>query len=474
MELENKKKWIVFYGYNSETEQKVQEMENSDYKVKYIIDKQADKIGIYREIPIIKEENFLENCKEEKNSYIIIFMLRNARQHDEIAERFYQTGFQRLLYICMDHAVNADYRKEICKQYNMFLDGQKIDFNNLILRPKKKEDKFCKDSVLIRREGDYYICWVNRSIIYVNGIPEAAFYEYMDLVNFLVGGVKNPYAYLEFTTQNLYGHLEPSKYSEILEERYKLFEAYQYEFNLGMDFFIQAAARAVWDFNGYFNVFDGNHRVIFLLYKKLNWIPLRIHKKDYEIWENKIESEKLIYYLKKNNKKIFSTLSPNPYMREIRAIRENMGTNILEQIQLYFREKKVAGQTVVDISDMDGYFARNAKRMELGEIHLHTHKKYELISLINSAERIKDIHLYKEIEDILQKKADIIFAFHLSDDFIEKIIKNIKHMECKMFFCEIQNENLIESIFQITGFTKNKYLGKCMIGKEIKTAYVFE
>lgn len=61
MKLENQRKWIVFYGYNSETERKVQEMENSDYKVKYIIDKQADKIGIYRGIPIIKEENILKN-----------------------------------------------------------------------------------------------------------------------------------------------------------------------------------------------------------------------------------------------------------------------------------------------------------------------------------------------------------------------------------------------------------------------------
>lgn len=59
-----------------------------------------------------------------------------------------------------------------------------------------------------------------------------------------------------------------------------MFQLYEKEFGVNRDFFLDSAPKVIWNEKGYFNILDGHHRVMYLFYKGVWDIPVKICEKD--------------------------------------------------------------------------------------------------------------------------------------------------------------------------------------------------
>ncbi len=279
---------IFFYGYSQFelVKDKYFMMSSMGYHVAGYIDKRAPEIK--GEWPCWTMREFVE---KEKNSSedVIIFLLQNGFLHEPLASCLRSKGFQKILFLPL-HA-DTDEKKEMFKKYNLFLEEEYESLTNIpeadavLERPenirqqvragKKRDIYFVPTEMLFSYNpaGDYD----NENIKFC--LP------YVELYDFLTGKTEFCRRYLKF--------MGKENGEQFLEDRKRMFLNYEYELQFGMDFFVETAAYAIWNEKGYFNIFDGHHRAVYLAYKGYRQIPVRIEKKDFVMWENREQAQKI-------------------------------------------------------------------------------------------------------------------------------------------------------------------------------------
>jgi len=291
---------IVLYGFNNYTQKQISEIKEQGYFCGGIIDRRAQEIKMYQDIPVVSD---IRELRQSKDACVFI-MLQNALNHMEVAETLYRQGIKKILFVPMKcNAASQKIRIQLIEKYNMM---QGCQYNLLRKIPYVQADFFEKNREPVCRvakeEADQVIAWVSAEKIFTTirepagyaDIPLASFTPYIQLFSYLAGKENTDiteYVSL-FGISSLIGN---ARKMEIVGKRKQLFDCFEREINQGMDFFVASAPQAEWNPKGYLNLCEGQHRYVYLLNKGLRKIPVRIKRiteekmnelyKDYE-WEN--------------------------------------------------------------------------------------------------------------------------------------------------------------------------------------------
>ncbi|MCM1258665.1 MAG: hypothetical protein NC307_12525 [Roseburia sp.] len=272
---------IYFYGYSQFdlVKDKYSSMLAEGYKIIGFIDKRA--YDVRKIVSCWSPEEFFRIHRNNQD-IVIVFLLQNGLQHEKIAENFIEEGYKKILFLPSDMETEA--KRKMYGIYNAFLEGE---YKNLCGIPEANE--VLRESTVCRQisnVGEKWItCFVPVELLFSYGENQLYGNEnirfcipYRELYDYLYGKSETCFRYLDY--------MEKNNGEEFLRDRRKLFLSFEYERNLGMDYFVETAAFVKWNDKGYFNIIDGHHRAAYLAYRGYVQIPVRMEKKDFSSWEN--------------------------------------------------------------------------------------------------------------------------------------------------------------------------------------------
>ena len=130
---------IVLYGFNNYTQKQISEIKEQGYFCGGIIDRRAQEIKMYQDIPVVSD---IRELRQSKDACVFI-MLQNALNHMEVAETLYRQGIKKILFVPMKcNAASQKIRIQLIEKYNMM---QGCQYNLLRKIPYVQADFFEKN-----------------------------------------------------------------------------------------------------------------------------------------------------------------------------------------------------------------------------------------------------------------------------------------------------------------------------------------
>lgn len=287
---------IVLYGYSrfDTVKYRYYEMKNLGYQMIGYIDQNANGIEEEMNIPCWTLDSFPYHY-QERNTCIVIILLQNGRMHERIAKLLHDGGFDKVLYV--PACINNLYSKKMIQKYNAFIRGEYEELTDI---PSWDELLACslgESSVFLRHGKRNCTVYVPIELLFAyaleDGGEENISFEknYQELFAVLEGKSFSCNHYFEFM-----GADTDKKKDKLMSDRFNLYCFWENQRQYNMDYFIEAAAIAVWNPKGYFNIVDGHHRAAYLFSKGYKMIPISMTNEDYDKWYNcsgETEHEKL-------------------------------------------------------------------------------------------------------------------------------------------------------------------------------------
>lgn len=429
----NNNNQIILYGVNQYSLKLSQVLKLHNYEIIAYFDMRYKELNLIDDTPVYGlNDNPFQNVSKEH--IVLIIMLQNALQHDRIVKDAINQGFHKIIFLPMSSVFNKNLADKMRYNYNKLLAGQfdkidKLPLVNIEMFEQKMSDK----DTVIKREGNQLIVWMPIELIYSNpkdklnndskllryaDVPIAAYYPYMQLFYFLKGKKVNSEQYLDEYGKNSCHYKNNFTDADIIKQRSELYLVYKRELNEGMDFFKSSAPVARYNLRGYFNLLEGQHRCVFLIQEQFSYIPIRISITDYTIWKSKNNAKILMDYLKLVNVNELIMPLENPYFKKINSRFQLIGSESLICLQEFLGSNMMKNCSVLEFTDFQGYYSRNAVRMNAESIHLCELGPSSITDSI-----LKLFHMNKLIsrvsyQEVIKKTYDIVV---LSDTVYSKI-----------------------------------------------------
>lgn len=289
---------LYIYGDNFIGRKLLTELILSGYSVVAIIDKKYDKL--IEDDTGLKFLN-LELLETIDSSSIIIICLSNGLMHEELLKDLMKKGFENIIYLpmCMNrpifeqNKIRIAFRNIMANRFFSIVDIPKTKclYQQGIIQIYKneKEIAFLCDTNILRTATKKKIeenvlpgkNKLVKNLIEYSEIPLCELVPYIELFDFLMN--KNsiyPNDYLVSQRET------DTERKRLLEDRRKLLNIYETNYNCNYNFFLTSPANAQWNGKGYFNIIDGLHRSVYLMLKKEKNIPIVVSNTD---WENYIK-----------------------------------------------------------------------------------------------------------------------------------------------------------------------------------------
>lgn len=298
------KEKIVIYGAGERGGRFAELFYKNGLEVKVVLDKRAAEIGEIQvenvAIQVIHPEKYIANADNE----IVIIALWNGMAHDEVAERLFERGFKKIIYLPMKKIRNRKSASEMPTVFNAIIEGQCYfeyipEYVEIITSPDVNcesrtyiihmpvENLFSEEEYELPIEELKGIELTKRKRIMKYAGENLVNYRlYLQLFQYLDKAEGECDDYID-TQVRICGETMDEK-KRVLSDRYKLFQIYEEQFTLDRNFFIDSASEVVWNKKGYFNIKDGHHRAMYLLYKGIWNIPVRVRNADVrfsELWK---------------------------------------------------------------------------------------------------------------------------------------------------------------------------------------------
>lgn len=433
--LFNKKAAIWIYGYGFLGKPLYSRLKDYGYNVKGVIDRNSDKIKNDIDCEAILPSELTKI--DEKDIVVITF--QNIREHESVAEMLFKNNINKIVYLYK----NTSYYPETFDLFNSLVYGENIyDFEFPFTESRTKAER-----PYYREYGNYVVADVPIQLVFSASL-EAPFdvqgsqhnwhynvsnvYEYKALFDLLLLGETDE-KYLKRYKDRLTGTWRLEK--DFLADRKAVFDNYMSEFsNHGMAFFHNSPSHA--DYNAQESKFilsDGHHRACFLAAMNQNYIPIRMSKQDYCLWQNS-SVVKECYQTFENaemQKKYVPIL--NPDCRFLANKGENNISANASAIYGYFGKKDICNCEMLSINSDYSFFERIFFRLGLSKIY-SVEKEPEITQVckvINKLEYCDSIQMCEEIPQ--EEYFDLVMC--CNDKYIHdnKLILKIIKL-CKKYF----------------------------------------
>lgn len=285
---------IFLYGDNFIARRLLKNLCDTGYSIKSIIDKKY----VTRQIENSGLELIsLELIDEIPDSSIVIIALSNGLMHEKVKSDLCKKGFHNILYLpmlpnrpLMEQDIIRRAYYDVTK--NMLSPSVAIpqtfdeDNNTEIIQVFKneRETAFLCDTNLLRTATEKTVRnnvlpgrekLLERGIKYLE-LPLKDNKPYIELFDYLAGrgNYPNKYLYIQRETDE--------QRNILLEDRKKLYDVYEQNYEYNFSFFLYSPACAEWNEKGYFNIIDGLHRCIYLMHKGKKKVPVVVNNDDFQ------------------------------------------------------------------------------------------------------------------------------------------------------------------------------------------------
>lgn len=291
---------IFLYGDNFIARKLYGRLHKEGYSIKAIIDKK------YK--THIKERNGMELLSLDlldnvSNDSIVVITLANGLVHENVKNDLSKKGFQNILYLPM--FLNRPLQEQDCirRAYYCVMNNQLSESFEI---PKtfyeEKNDETIK--IFINEDDTAFLCDLDflrtptEKTVRENVLPgrdslfERAYQclcfdkllkdykAYVELFRYLSGEGIYPKAYLYIQRET------EDQRSSLLRDRQELYAVYEQNYECNFSFFLYSPARAEWNEKGYFNIVDGMHRCVYLMFKGKKEVPIVVSNEDFQRFLN--------------------------------------------------------------------------------------------------------------------------------------------------------------------------------------------
>lgn len=470
---------ILLYGAAAIGNIMYNTLSSQGYNVNGFVDKRADEITNYLGYPVWK----IEEKSLDRNS-IVIVSVKNVFEHEQIVDRLISNGFFNLIFkpLAVLNGNGTEHEKCLSVLYDSILENKVLE--NMQIKCTFHANIYTfQDYALYSEKKDEVIAKIPLEFVYTNNytsqeskwgnINILSFFTHVHFFKFLLGDSdKNPEYYIDeyciYTAPKEVTITEGWK-KNVVRNRLMILEQMNAANELEPNFFLRNAPTAIWNSKGYFNLTSGKHRAAFFAAKNYKYIPLRVSKKDYELYCAKESTEKLIWFINDKYKKNITLPINNPffykyplltneyyysflaYYSDYIAVRSYFSENILEWNKITFLEKSN------DLCGVGGHFSRMGSNVYK---ILNSEDNIELFELIQETLHIPAITLVPETE--IDRLAPDYFFIESNDQNLITTYANRVVSKNLIVTCDIFCRPKIEGYqFISTGITA--YKQECFI-----------
>lgn len=400
---------ILIYGagsFGKEIYKKAKEA----YSVVCFVDKNKNKIE-----DIDVEVRTLKDIVEYKES-IVVVCVHNGSWHREIAEQLQALGFNKILFLALFNVYQSEKAALMNQFYNLFLEGQ----YDLLRRIPCYSDmlKNIFEEKVIRKNSAYVITYCGKELLYsqepVQGVFVEEFYSdapmvavklYMDLFRYFMYGEGSPAQYIK-TMKNINNSFSMSD-EEFLEDQYSVYKMLENNYwNGGVD---SMPIDVKWNQRGYFNIMDGHHRSAFYILKGMQKLPVRMRKKEYDIWRNDLALKRTKALLNKTQL-IPAVRICHPMLMDHDCRYNEYEITVLDVLQMWLYTLKRKFESVLELSPYQSYLGQNFYKMR---------KADKITSVVRSMEEAELARELCALQYIPEEAVEIVNALNVAE-MIEK------------------------------------------------------
>lgn len=492
-----KNQYIVIYGY---TERGI--------NVKKILQKEGFSNLLFIDQRVVDSTDdivmsFLEFRSvygdENRENVTIFISLQNAVEHQNIAEKFFENGYSKIIFLPANPRCNEKNAAVMRCYYNKLIRGivhltERIpDYREIV-----EETALFINRGLIEDENDYVKLWMHFSNIFVNksqthvidlhkeyyGKCLAVVDHYQAIFTYFEKGEESK-ALEKYISAQGYMNSDGSFLMDKIEDRYKLWCLYKDELNRGMSFFISSAPEVIANEQGGFNICDGLHRAIFLFMKGFSYLPVKMKK---ELFYQKYDDCKLVKireFIKKQN--MTSTITPieHPAFYHFPHKVEYREMDNLVSIQKYLGTTDLSEFSFLDWGGCECYYARNMRKMlenvNPGQIAgvVSTEVEMQFMKLLLEILGIKDVQLWMEYqaEHIFSVIYDIVYVTGKKFSEYSNLFKSYSENSAWLLFLESGDQEFKKNkkaIMKQGRFDRYNVLRKYYAEHETRVLAVFE
>lgn len=292
-------KRILIYGAASYGKRIYQRFIENGFEVAGFIDKRADEIREFVGVKVISPEESLHVYED----MVLFVAVKNVFEHSNIVKYMVTKGLHNIIY--RPYAVLTGGGNDAQKRINMvYTQIDEDSFREILPIPVVYEENIFEkrdysvvwetdeevvakipwQSVFTNKKKENSSIWSSISVAQL--IPHIAFFSYL-----LGNREEGAEEYLEFC-EKAAGRQEGIAITErwkenVIRNRKNVFQQMNLAYELEPDFFIDNASTAEWNTEAHcFNLKSGKHRAAFLIAKGNKYIPLRISREDYLLYNN--------------------------------------------------------------------------------------------------------------------------------------------------------------------------------------------
>lgn len=431
----------------------------------------------------------------EKDALVVMVCLADGIQHKDVAVTLHAAGYHYIVSLPIGLPLTASRCDTLTRQYNNIYQLRQVESVAIAPFQDLRTPDYDVEAVVLGREcgkvtvladaelvfSEDYSAWqgdttkVHADMRY-SDVNLAAYDYYYALFDYLSGRAETCQAYHD----GFQNHLEG--FSVDISGRGALYEHFCRELDRGLGFFIEAAADAHWSARGYFNLVGGHHRSCFLFFRKHRLLPIRISEEDFAYWCNSPRLGAVTALLEKNKIEALYGPTPHPALRCFPARRETHLDSVYSALYAYLGTAGLTGQTVVDICDDEGYYARLLCRLKADAVWSYepTRQKADMTAALNALLHLSHIRVAVGAPDRNDSCSFLVVmdrAIGLDSNGKKALIAQANVLAGRRMLWESCAENFDEDrryILAHTDFTQCNVLLHPVTGGQKRTVAIFE
>ncbi len=355
---------VIIYGAATTGAVLYHHLSESGIEVIAFIDKRADEINAYYDLPVWNFEE-AEKYFEKNDEVVVIVGIKNVFEHEKVARMLWRLKCSRIIfrpYSEIQGTGNAK-DKELNRIYDEALTGS-LSYCYVI---EDFEDRILKDQGIIIEDDEWVIADIPAWYVFTDryegkdiiwgDIPCLGLVPHIGLFNLFLGNENDDWReYIRFCREAAVrsGGIVTSKAWEesVYSNRLDVFWHMQYAWEHDKSFFIKNAVWAELNDKGYFNIKSGKHRIVYQLLKGSCFIPLKIKKNDYFRWRNEEKAQKINEILREADIDALPVIIANPYFYDYPCNSSDIYTKVMNQlIFMIYRETYFKGKYITFEND---------------------------------------------------------------------------------------------------------------------------
>lgn len=427
------------------------------------------------DIPVFAPQ---DGINELGTDIIVVVCIHNAFVHQEVAQHLYSLGIDKIIFLPMGDEYLAEPRMQMLKIYTCYCEHDidkvmEIPYYSTLLRPDFTD-------CIIRSNSEYVVSWCPVDLLYTDknwpegygDIPMASFRILAEGYEFFQGrigkadGLIKVYMPEDGQSENV---------GDFLQRRFNTYLMLEKEWKENQEYFKYAPIEANWNEGAYFNVLDGHNRICFLIDKGCKWIPVRMRRKDYELWLN----DSVCRTVFKNWRKTdihFAYHLPHPLFRYEKITKNDSCVDILYEAFRYLGKqvKKIKG--MLEISEYEGYFADSFLRMGT-EYAAVLEDSEEIIDRIYRIQELIQVRNIQIVRDLCHLDSEVDLTFILRDirgaDF-ENVLGADSLKSCKFLIYKSYGDNEEnQKVLRNYGYGEFHFLLRTVEQKEVREVGIY-